>query len=151
MDQVDIGYLLNKATRNFRLRLGDSLTETGLRPQQAAALMAISRSPGEHLTPGALAHAIETDAATTSGLIERLTRDGWIDSVSNPEDGRSRLVGLTIKAQKILPAVLVAANAVSSEATSRLTLDEVETLRNLLYRLWPEEDINAFTRKAGPR
>ncbi len=151
MDHADIGYLLNKATRNFRLRLGDSLSETGLRPQQAAALMAIARSQGGHLTPSVLADTIDTDAATTSGLIERLTRDGWIDSAPNPDDGRSRLISLTTKAEKTLPAVWVAAKVVSAEATSCLTRGELETLGSLLSRLCERQDTPAAMRKVGLR
>ena len=151
MKRVDIGYLLNKATRQFRLRLGDALADTGLTPQQAAVLMAIARSAEGRLTPGAVADAVETDAATTSGLLDRLTRDGWISSEPNPDDGRSRLVGLTDKASQALPAVMAAANAVSAEATSCLSADEVEMLADLLHRICEREATHATKRKAGSR
>lgn len=150
MAHADIGYLLNKATRRFRLRLCDSLAQTGLRPQQAAALIALARSGAGKLTPTELADAIDTDPATTSGLIERLTRDGWIGAMPNPDDGRSRLIGLTAKAEEALPAVMVAANAVSAEATSCLTADEVATLGSLLARLC-ESDEKLTSKRAGSR
>lgn len=148
---TDIGYLLNKATRQFRLQLGDSLADTGLTPQQAAALMAIARSDAGRLTPGSIAEAIDTDAATTSGLLDRLTRDGWLDAVSNPDDGRSRLIGLTAKAEAALPAVVAAADAVSAQATAHLTTTEREALGRLLARLCETEETHATRRKAGSR
>jgi MarR family transcriptional regulator for hemolysin len=151
MKHSDIGYLLNRATRQFRLRLGDSLADTGLTPQQAAVLMAIARSTEGRLTPSAVADAVDTDAATTSGLLDRLTRDEWIASEPNPDDGRSRLVGLTDRSSQTLPAVMAAANAVSAEATACLSPDEVETLANLLHRICQPEATLAAKRRAGSR
>jgi DNA-binding MarR family transcriptional regulator len=148
---ADIGYLLNKATRQFRLRLGDSLADAGLTPQQAAVLMAVARSDSGRLTPGSIAEAIDTDAATTSGLLDRLSRDGWLDAVPNPDDGRSRLIGLTVKAEAALPGVMAAADAVSTRGTAHLTATERETLGHLLARLCETEETPATKRNAGSR
>lgn len=148
---TDIGYLLNKATRQFRLQLGDSLADAHLTPQQAAVLMAIARSEAGRLTPRSISEAIDTDAATTSGLLDRLTRDGWLDAVPNPGDGRSRLIGLTAKAEAALPDVMAAADAVSARATAHLTATERETLGRLLAMLCETQDTSAAKRKAGSR
>lgn len=135
----DIGYLLNRAARQLRLRFADALTETGLTPQQAAVLLTISRSAEGRLTPSAIAASVDTDPATMSGLLDRLTRDGWLLAEPNPEDGRSRLIGLTGKAKESLPAVLGAADRVSAEALSCLSADEASALRELLGKLYSEE------------
>ncbi len=148
---TDIGYLLNKATRQFRLQLGDSLADTALTPQQAAVLIAIARSDAGRLTPRSIAEAIDTDAATTSGLLDRLTRDGWLDAVPNPDDGRSRLIGLTAKAAATIPVVMAAADTVSAQATAHLTATERETLGHLLARLCETQETPATKRKAGSR
>jgi len=148
---TDIGYLLNKATRQFRLQLGDSLADTHLTPQQAAVLMAIARSDAGRLTPRSIAEAIDTDAATTSGLLDRLTRDGWLGAVPNPDDGRSRLIGLTAKAEAAIPGVTAAAEAVSARATAHLTSTERETLGRLLARLCETKHTAATKKKVGLR
>lgn len=146
---ADIGYLLNKVTRQFRLRLADALADTGLTPQRAAVLMAIAGSGDGRLTPRIIAESVDTDQATTSGLLERLARDGWLVAEPNPEDGRSRLIGLTAKAERALPRVFAAADRVSSEATSSLSAREVETLSELLGRLGSTEAPAATKRTAG--
>lgn len=146
---TDIGYLLNKVTRQFRLRLAGALADTSLTPQQAAVLMAIARSADERLTPRTIAESIDTDQATTSGLLERLTREGWLAAEPNPDDGRSRLIRLTEKAEVALPNVLAAADRVSSEAASSLSASEVETLRGLLGKLSSTEVSAASKREAG--
>jgi len=135
MAPQDIGYLLNKAARQFRLGFAARLAASGLRPQQAAALMAIGRSPEGSLTPSQLAEAIDMDAPTASGLLDRLVRDGWVASMPNPEDGRSRLVALTDKGADVLPSVLRSAGEVSEAATLCLTADEARELQRLLKRL----------------
>lgn len=140
MAPSDIGYLLNRATRQFRHAFATRLAEIGLRPQQAAALMAISRCAEGRLTPSQLADAIDVDAPTASGLLDRLARDGWVASTPNPDDGRSRLVVLTEKAVDILPSVLVSAGAVAHEAMACLTADEAQVLERLLTRLCEHRD-----------
>ena len=148
MQHQDIGYLLNRAARQIRLRLGEALAETALTPQQAAVMLAIARSPGKSLTPRAVAGAIETDAATTSGLLDRLTRDCWLMPHPNPNDGRSRLFVLTERAEQILPAVMVAAQGVSSAVTSSFTAVELKSLVSLLQRLGDQVE-TASSKKAG--
>lgn len=151
MDRMDIGFLLNRATRQFRLRLGEALAETTLTPQQAAVIMAIARSHDRRLTPSGIADAIDTDAATTSGLLDRLGRDGWLDVTPNPDDGRSRLIALTGKAHAQLPVILAAADAVSESATAHLSPAEVETLATLLAKLVVAEEDPVRKKKAGAR
>lgn len=148
---ADIGYLLNKATRQFRLQLADALSETGLTPQQAAVLMAIAQSENRHLTPSGIATAIDTDQATASGLLDRLTRDGWLLSTPNPADGRSRLIGLTAQATKMLPRLLKAANDVSTQATACLTAREISTLTALLERLCAPDSQTTDNERADSR
>lgn len=135
MAAPDIGYLLNKATRHLRLGFAASLSEVGLRPQQAAALMALGRSGQGRLTPSQLAEAIDVDAPTASGLLDRLERDGWIASEPNPADGRSRFAVLTRKATDVLPAVIRSAAAVSDAALACFTAEEASELERLLWKL----------------
>lgn len=151
MTYMDIGFLLNKATRQFRLRLADALGGSGLTPQQAAALMAIASSAEGRLTPRVIAEAIDTDQATISGLLERLARDGWVRAEPNPQDGRSRLIALTEKAEVALPKVRATAESVSLEEVACLSAQEVDTLRELLGRLSATERPVAAERKAGSR
>lgn len=80
-------------------------------------------------------HAIDVDAPTASGLLDRLVRDGWVASTPNPDDGRSRFVVLTKKAADVLPSVLQSAGDVSKEAMACFTPDEARTLELLLSRL----------------
>lgn len=133
--ETDIGYLLNKAARQLRLKLAEALTETGLTPQQAAVLIALARSAEGRLTPSAISAAIDTDQASASGLLDRLTREGWLVAEPNPRDGRSRLMRLSVKATVAIPDVLGAAERVSADALSCLSAQEASTLQALLAKV----------------
>lgn len=143
MPHSDIGYLLNRATRHVRLRLAEAIAETGLTPQQAAVLLALSHSPECRLTPLAVAHAVGSDAASTSGLLDRMGRAGWVSSEPNPADGRSRYVVLTEQARAVLPQVIDSAAATSARATRDLTESERDTLAGLLQRIGRDSSSDA--------
>jgi DNA-binding MarR family transcriptional regulator len=134
-DQSDLGYLLQQAAKQYRTRFADELRAHCLTPQQAAVLMAVSSSPNSALAPGSVAEAIGADFATTTGLLQRLERGGWLASSPNPEDGRSRLVSLTPASEQAVPALRTIAEGVSARAHDVLAEEELDVLVSLLQRL----------------
>lgn len=140
MEKLDLGDLLHRAARQLRSRLGVSLDEHGLTAQQAAVLMAFAMRGAEMLTPLAIATAIDADPATTTGLLARLVRDGWLEQSANPSDGRSKLFTPTDAAAAVMPAVFAAAEGVSASALSALSDEEATTLLSLLARLVDRPD-----------
>lgn len=131
---ADLGYLLHRGAKLFRTGLSVPLAEFGITPAQAAVLMALGRA-GTPMPHKALAEAIDADPATTSGLLSRLERDGWLRSSPNPSDGRSRIFELTDQGAAILPRVLGIAAATSRETAAPLTADESAALAQLLGKL----------------
>lgn len=131
----DIGYLLNRVTRRFRLRFAEELHPLGLTPQQAAALLALGSSPDGWLTPGALAGTIDADEATTTGLIQRLERDGWVTVHPNPADGRSRIVRYTPRAEATMPELASISARVGDDLTGALGDEELRQLSRMLQAL----------------
>lgn len=140
-DQSDLGYLLQQAAKLYRTSFADELRAHGLTPQQAAVLMAVTSAPDSALTPGAVAEAIGADFATTTGLLQRLERDGWLASSPNPDDGRSRLVNLTPASEQAVPALRTIAEGVSARAADVLSADELDVLASLLQRLIHNETV----------
>jgi DNA-binding MarR family transcriptional regulator len=134
-DQGDLGYLLQQAAKLYRTRFADELRTHGLTPQQAAVLMAVPSAPDNALTPGAVAEAIGADFATTTGLLQRLERDGWLASSPNPHDRRSRLISLTPASAQAVPTLRAIAEGVSAGARDLLSAEELDDLVSLLRRL----------------
>lgn len=140
MEKPDLGHLLHRAARQLRGRLGASLGRLGLTAQQAGVLMAFAMRDAEVLTPLSIADAIDADAATTTGLLARLVRDGWLEQCANPSDGRSKLFSPTDAAAAAMPAIFDAAEGVSTSALSALSDEEATMLVSLLARLVDRPD-----------
>ena len=135
----DLGYLLQQAAKQYRARFAVELRPHNLTTQQAAVLMALAASPDRSLAPGSVADLIGADPATTTGLLQRLERDGWLSSVANPGDGRSRLLSLTPIAEQTVPWLEKTAEGVSARAGEVLSADELGELASLLRRLVDHE------------
>jgi DNA-binding MarR family transcriptional regulator len=135
----DLGYLLQQSAKQYRTQFAIELRPHHLTSQQAAVLMALAGSPSEALAPSAVADAIGADPATTTGLLQRLERDGWLSSETNPGDGRSRLVRLTQGGETTVPTLRAIAQGVSARASDALSPDELDTLISLLRRLVDHE------------
>jgi len=133
------GYLIHKADRLVRARLASSLRVLGLTPQQAGVLLTVSELSAEGCTPADVSEAVDADDPTISGVLSRLSRDGWLSSQRNPADGRSRLLVLSDAAQQALPSVVAATKEAAQSAMSPLSVDERTQLVVLLSRLTEEE------------
>lgn len=142
----DLGYLLQQSAKQYRARFAIELRPYNLTSQQAAVLLAFAASPDVALVPSAVADAIGADPATTTGLLQRLERDGWLSSEPNPGDGRSRLMSLTSNAERTIPTLMTIAQGVSARAADALSADELDTLMALLRRLVDHE--SSVTRTA---
>lgn len=131
----DLGFLLNAAARSVRSHFSESLREIGLTVQQGAALLAIGGAPRELWTHRAISQSVGTDPATTSGLLHRLERDGWLQSTAHPSDARSRIFSLTDSGTKALPRIRSAAQAASAQVEARLGERQAARLKSLLQLL----------------
>jgi MarR family transcriptional regulator, transcriptional regulator for hemolysin len=135
VDHADLGYLLQRTARMYRGRLAVALQPLQLTPQQASVLIAMEAAPGRTLTHRGVADAVDADVATTTGLLGRLERDGWILSAVNSADRRSKLFTLTPHASGVVPELMALARDASLLARETLSAEEYEELLGLLGRL----------------
>ena len=83
-------------------------SETGLRPQQHQALLAIKGTPGQQVTIGILAERLGIRHNSAVELIDRLIMNGLVARQQNPSDRREVLVDLTNRAERILAKLSLA-------------------------------------------
>ena len=83
-------------------------SETGLRPQQHQALLAIKGAPGQQVTIGILAERLGIRHNSTVELIDRLIMNGLVERRHNPRDHREVLIDLTNRAERILAKLSLA-------------------------------------------
>lgn len=128
----DLGYLSNRLARLLRMHLSREAAPLGLTATQVAVVLTIGGP--ERRTMSDLASRIGIDRPTMTGVVERLARDGWLDSAPNPADGRSRLVGLTELGLASLPQLAEASARTTMSASVGLTDQERAALASLLDR-----------------
>lgn len=149
----DLGFLTNRLARLLRMHLSREVAPLGLTVTQVAVILTLSGP--DRRTMSDLAGRIGIDRPTMTGVVERLTRDGWLDSAPNPADGRSRLVGLTARGLASLPELADASARTTMSASVGLTNQERTTLVSLLNRTADNLDHDLDDRSAshteGPR
>ena len=133
-EHQDLGYLINTVSRLLKQSMAAELSPLELTPQQAAVLLAASVSE----TPPTItetASRLGMDRPTMTGVVERLIRDGWVETTPNPTDGRSRLVRNTEKATSALPFIRRASTLVGDRLLEGFTAKDAQMLRLLLNRI----------------
>ena len=92
------------ALRGFLAFSEARAVEQGLTPQQHQALLAIRAAP-DAPTIGAIARHLMLKPHSTTGLINRLADQGWIERIAAAEDRRRARLRLTDKARDALAAL----------------------------------------------
>jgi DNA-binding MarR family transcriptional regulator len=79
-----------------------AIEDEGLTTQQWAVLGALSRAEAaQGMKLGELARYLMVTRQNLAGVVGRLERDGRVESASDPQDGRSRLVRLTAAGRQV--------------------------------------------------
>ncbi len=126
----DLGYLTNRVARLLRQRLGERVSDLGLTPVQAAVLLSLGA--GGPFTVSQVADRLGIDRPTMTGLVERLLRDGRVQTRPNPADGRSKLLLLTDSSRAELPRLREASSAVQGDLAATLGVPGAAELAQLL-------------------
>ncbi|ULT59400.1 MarR family transcriptional regulator [Neobacillus drentensis] len=109
--------------------------KVGMTPQQHQLLLAIKGFPGRNtVTPRELAERLFITHNACVGLIDRCSQLGLVTRMSNPDDGRSVLITLTIHGEEIL------------QRLSEIHLEEIRKIGFLIEKrdgfLEQQEEIN---------
>jgi len=93
----------------FRRELMDALSEYKLTPEQWQ-VMRVLWETSEPLNQNDISHITLRDRHTTSRIVARLERDGWVTKKKDPNDARASLIVPTVEAEKLkeeVPAKLI--------------------------------------------
>lgn len=82
-----------------------------------------------------LGRSVAMDAATTKGVVDRLTARGLLATRRDPEDRRRHLVSLTAAGVALIDEAVEAAKQVTAETLAPLTAREQATLLRLLLKI----------------
>ena len=130
--------LLGHIHRSFHRVADPQLRERGFAMGQLPVLMALK--DGRPHSQAELARLAQVEQPSMAQLLARMERDGLVERVPDPDDGRSRLVLLTAAARERMHETRTVMQAIGAEALSEFTADERAELARLVRRLADKMD-----------
>ena len=121
--QESLGYQVNHVARLFAQALAARIAPHGVVPGQFAQLLALYEE--DDLTQRELCDRVRIEQATMANTLQRMQRDGLVDCLPDPADGRRMRVKLTERARALEPDLVSAARGVNAAATHGLSDQEV--------------------------
>ncbi|ANZ63646.1 hypothetical protein AYR62_05765 [Secundilactobacillus paracollinoides] len=136
-----LNILFEKEMNNGLKQLGISLTGT-----QTAVLMQVASRDPQQLTQKEVETTLRLSHPTTRGIVKRLVATGSITTIPDATDRRQIILQLTTAGATFLEknSAQIKAQTARSETklTSRLTLDETQTLSQLVTKMITSLDEN---------
>jgi DNA-binding MarR family transcriptional regulator len=124
-----LGALGRKITRYYK----DSIAPLGLTHGQFFMLVALFEEDG--ILPSQLADKTALDRPTTTGLLDRLERDGWIERRLDPGDRRILRVRLTARAWQERETIMAIFKETNGQFLDRFSAEEWALFQSFLGRL----------------
>ncbi len=128
--QESLGYQVNHLARLMAQALRERIESMGVAPGQFAQLLALYEEDG--LTQRELCERVRIEQPTMASTLRRMERDGLVERVPDPADGRSARVLLTDRSRRLEKDLVAAARTVNCDATRGLSRTETSTLMGSL-------------------
>jgi DNA-binding MarR family transcriptional regulator len=148
--QESVGYWVFSVAHELSQRMNTELAELGITFRQWEVLCWLSFF-GE-LSQSQLAEGMLVEAPTLAGIIDRMERDGWIERIADPTDGRKKLIRPTDQVEPAWEQMVQRAHRVRDEATRGIPKEDLQVLKRTLDRirrnLAGDEQIDAAEQRA---
>lgn len=132
--------VLLRTSLRLRRRLRKLYNEYGLTGAQYGLM---TRIPSEGITLTQLAKTAWADPGNTSGVVDRLEREGWVVRTRSSEDRRVVKVKLSGKGVDLLRTITPQYTEMVSEIMGVLSPNEITVLHELLTKL-DSDDLDVF-------
>lgn len=129
-----ICFQLGKTVRQVSKAYRNEIKSYNLTHGQFFVIIAIMEEK-EGLLPSELAAKTAQDRATTTGLLDRLEKDGWIERKPDKKDRRSLRIYLTTKSLKHREGILTLFEKTNQKFLNRFSPDEWKQMQVFLDRL----------------
>jgi DNA-binding MarR family transcriptional regulator len=123
-------FLLAKAYQKAHGNFKQHLLPYEITPVQHLILEALWEEEG--LTATEIAKRLVLDNATLSGILERMSENGWILKETDEADKRFIRIYLTDKAKELKPFILAEREKSNEEILDNLNIEEKVLLKRLL-------------------
>lgn len=126
-------FRLGKTVRRVTKAYRQEISKYHLTHGQFFMLLAILEEDG--LLPSEIAEKTSQDRATTTGLLDRLEKDGWIERKADKADRRSLRIFLTPYALDHKKSIMTLFEETNQKFLNCFSRDEWAQMRNFLTRL----------------
>ena len=126
-----IGFVLRRVTQRHLAIFSDAIPE--VTTTQFAALAKLAELGP--LSQNHLGRVTAMDAATIKGVVDRLRRQGLIETTDDPDDRRRLTVALSAAGQRLIDRVRPVAHDITARTLAPLSAAEQDALQALLLRL----------------
>lgn len=126
-----IGYILRRVTQRHLSIFSEAIPQV---TTTQFAVLARLRELGP-MSQNLLGRETAMDAATVKGVVDRLTRQGYVTTSPDPDDRRRLTVALSPEGAALFSDVVDKALTVSAQTLDPLSKDERALLTALLLRL----------------
>ncbi|MHB8348272.1 MAG: MarR family transcriptional regulator [Acidiferrobacterales bacterium] len=126
--------ILGETARAWRARLDQRLKPLGLSQAKWLVLLHLSHG-GDTMIQKELAGRIGIEGPTLVGLLDRMTRDGWLERRKSAEDRRSKTVHLTDKSHDVIRQIRSVAAQLRGELLAGMPENELTLCAEVLRRI----------------
>ncbi len=132
----DVYWMLRNTTHYLKNELKQKIEKNGITWQQFHALYHIEENG---IPTNELAKELQCNASNMTGLIDRMTENGWVYREHSAEDRRVWLVNLTEAGSELKTSLLPQHQNNIIQCMNVLNKDELLILKKLLSKLMNEE------------
>jgi len=134
-----IGILLGETARAWRCQLDKRLRPLGLSQAKWLALLHLNVG-GDGMLQKDLAARLGVEGPTLVGLLDRMSRDGWIERRPCGDDRRSKTVHLTHKAHDVISEIDATADHLRAELLGGIPERDLARAADVLRRIKQKAD-----------
>lgn len=137
-----LSYLLARASYAVYKEFDAQVKKAGLSSLEWRVLATLHGVEG--MSIGELAREVLAQQPTLTKLIQRMSKDGLVERLSDESDGRKTLVAATPAGRKLVGGLLAHAKAHEAGLLGQFNAEEVQALKKVLHTL-----IDRFDRERG--
>lgn len=127
------GHVVNYLARLFARALYRRIGEHGVNPGQFPVLLTLWEQDG--VTQAELVEQLAVEQPTMAGTLKRMERDGFIERVADPDDGRQAHINLTRRGRALQDVLIASARETNAVALGGLSATDAALLVKLVKRM----------------
>jgi len=131
LDRIEdcISFMVGKAAQQVTRRARELLAPFGVTPVQYAVLKVLSETDG--MSGAEIGARMVLDAASVTGVVDRLEAQGLLERRPDPKDRRTRQIVATRRADDLIAAMDSAMDRLNAEAVAILGRKDSEFFQRL--------------------